>query len=173
MRGWARLGPPRGRSRSCPPMTDVHNRAQRHRNMSAIRSKNTQPEMLIRRGLHARGFRYTLHHRKMPGHPDIVLSKHRAVIFIHGCFWHGHECPLFRWPASRADFWKTKILRNRDLDIRAARELERVGWRVLTIWECALRGPGKRPLAEILDQTESWLRSESQRKAIQGHSSAS
>jgi DNA mismatch endonuclease (patch repair protein) len=140
-------------------MTDVHNQAQRRRNMSAIRSKNTRPEMLIRRGLHARGFRYSLHHRKLPGHPDMVLKKHRAVIFVHGCFWHGHQCPLFRWPASRREFWTAKILRNRAVDARSVEDLRRAGWRILTIWECALKGKGKRELEDVLDRTDAWLRS--------------
>ena len=154
-------------------MTDVHTRDQRRRNMSAIRSKDTRPEMLVRRGLHRRGFRYRLHHRKLPGHPDIVLGKYKAVIFVHGCFWHGHECPLFRWPASREEFWKTKIQRNREVDRRALESLRRAGWRVLTIWECALKGRGRRPVEEILDRIGEWLPSESEAAAIEGQSPSS
>lgn len=149
-------------------MTDVHTPAQRQRNMSAIRSKNTRPEMLIRRGLHARGFRYRLHHKKLAGHPDLVLKQHHAVVFIHGCFWHGHGCPLFRWPATRKEFWKTKILRNKDVDRRAQDDLCRAGWRILTIWECALKGRGKRPLDDVLDQACEWIRSKKDRAEIEG-----
>jgi DNA mismatch endonuclease (patch repair protein) len=138
-------------------MTDVHTEAQRRRNMSAVRSKDTHPEMLIRRGLHARGFRYSLHHRKLPGHPDLVLRKYNAVVFIHGCFWHGHDCPLFRWPASRADFWRAKIGRNREVDARSALTLTSGGWRILTIWECALKGPDRRPIEDVLEQAGNWL----------------
>ena len=127
--------------------------------MSAVRSKDTRPEMLIRRGLHRRGFRYALHHKRLPGHPDIVLKKYNAVVFVHGCFWHGHECPLFRWPSSRAAFWKAKILRNREVDNRAITALLSAGWKVVTIWECALKGREKRPLEEVLDRVEQALRS--------------
>lgn len=141
-------------------MTDVHTEAQRRRNMSAIRSKDTRPEMLVRRGLHARGFRYSLHHRKLPGHPDLVLKKHNAVIFVHGCFWHGHDCPLFKWPATREAFWKAKIQRNRVVDREAFEALHQAGWRILTIWECALKGRGRKPLDLVLDEACGWLDSE-------------
>jgi DNA mismatch endonuclease (patch repair protein) len=149
-------------------MTDVHTKAQRSKNMSAIRSKDTRPEMLIRRGLHQRGFRYSLHHRKLPGHPDLVLKKHNAVVFIHGCFWHGHDCPLFKWPATRAEFWRAKIQRNREVDARAVEELRREGWRVLSIWECALKGRWRRPLEDVLDQTCRWLSSKAGEEEIRG-----
>lgn len=149
-------------------MTDVHTQSQRQRNMSAIRSKDTRPEMLVRRGLHARGFRYALHHKKLPGHPDLVLRKYRAVIFIHGCFWHGHGCPLFRWPATRREFWKAKILRNREVDRRASAELRDAGWRILTIWECALKGRGKLPFETVMGEASDWIESEEERKDIQG-----
>ncbi|WP_379655037.1 very short patch repair endonuclease [Pseudoxanthomonas sp. UC19_8] len=107
--------------------------------MSGIRGKNTRPEWIVRRALHARGFRYRLHVRDLPGRPDIVLPKHRAVIFVHGCFWHGHDCPLFRWPKTRPEFWQAKINRNRANDTKHQSELRADGWRVGIVWECALR----------------------------------
>jgi DNA mismatch endonuclease (patch repair protein) len=153
-------------------MTDVHTPAQRRRNMSAVRSKDTRPEMRIRRGLHRRGFRYRLHHPKLPGHPDLVSRKHRAAVFIHGCFWHGHECPLFRWPASRIDFWRAKILRNREVDQRAVDALRKAGWRVLTVWECALKGGRRRPEDVLLDEIAGWLRSDAPVGEFRGQGSS-
>ncbi|MFA7486784.1 MAG: very short patch repair endonuclease [Lysobacteraceae bacterium] len=120
-------------------MADIVPPNVRSRMMSGIRGKNTQPEWAVRRALHARGFRYRLHMRELPGHPDIVLSKYRAVIFVHGCFWHGHDCPLFRWPKTRPEFWQTKIGRNRANDSRHQTALRAAGWRVAIVWECALR----------------------------------
>lgn len=150
------------------PMTDVHTQAQRTRNMSAIRSKDTRPEMLVRRGLHSRGFRYRLHQKALPGHPDIVMAQHNLVIFVHGCFWHGHECHLFQWPSSRADFWKTKITRNREVDAKALEALRARNWRTVTVWECALRGRRKMPLNEVLDRIETVIRSGRQHEEIVG-----
>ncbi|MBN8223304.1 MAG: DNA mismatch endonuclease Vsr [Xanthomonadales bacterium] len=120
-------------------MADIVPPDVRSRMMSGIRGKNTRPEWIVRRTLHARGFRYRLHVRELPGHPDIVLPKHRAVIFVHGCFWHGHDCPLFRWPKTRPEFWQTKIDRNRANDSRHQMALQAAGWRVAIVWECALR----------------------------------
>ena len=90
-------------------LVDVHDKATRSRNMAAIRGSDTKPEMMIRRGLHARGFRFRLHDRKLPGRPDLIFPRHRAVLFVHGCFWHGHGCHLFKWPSTREDFWRQKI----------------------------------------------------------------
>lgn len=108
--------------------------------MSGIRAKDTKPEILVRRALHALGFRYRLHDRRLPGRPDIVLPRYRAVVFIHGCFWHGHDCRLFKEPGTRRDFWLSKIERNRANDSKHADALAGAGWRVATVWECALRG---------------------------------
>ena len=110
-------------------MADVVSAEVRSRMMAGIRGKNTKPEMIIRRGLHARGFRYLLHDKRLPGKPDLVLPKHRAVIFVNGCFWHGHDCPLFKWPKTRKGFWRTKIARNRENDESAVIALRRSGWR--------------------------------------------
>lgn len=136
---------------------DVHSPETRSYNMSRIRGRDTKPEMLIRRGLHARGFRFRLHARDLPGRPDLVFPRRRAVILIHGCFWHGHDCPMFRLPASRADFWQTKIEATRARDARAADALAEAGWRQLTIWECAVRGPARRTVSETLDVCACFL----------------
>jgi DNA mismatch endonuclease (patch repair protein) len=120
-------------------MADIVPSDVRSRMMSGIRGKNTKPEWTVRRALHARGFRYRLHARDLPGHPDIVLPRHHAVVFVHGCFWHGHDCPLFRWPKTRPEFWRAKIDRNRANDAKHQAELQSAGWRVAIVWECALR----------------------------------
>ena len=108
--------------------------------MSRIGTKDTKPEIMVRKGLHRLGFRYRLHTKDLPGKPDIVLPKHRAVIFIHGCFWHGHQgCHYFRIPKTNTNFWQAKIERNRERDAAVRQRLVESGWRVLTVWECATR----------------------------------
>lgn len=139
-------------------MADVVDPATRSRMMSGIRGKNTKPELLIRKALHARGFRYRLH-CDLPGKPDICLPKHRAVIFVHGCFWHGHGCHLFKWPSTRPEFWRAKIGRNREVDKVAFEALQRQGWRIGAVWECALKGKQRLPIGQISSELESWLRS--------------
>jgi len=121
-------------------VTDTLTPEQRSAQMSRIRGSNTKLEVLVRKGLHARGLRYRLGGAKLPGKPDIVLPRHRTVVFVHGCFWHGHDCPLYRLPKTRPEFWAAKIGGNKKRDERVARELESDGWRVLTVWECSLRG---------------------------------
>ena len=140
-------------------MVDVHSPPARKRNMEAIRHKDTKPEMLIRRGLHARGFRYRLHDNRLPGKPDLVFPKYRAAVFVHGCFWHRHDCPLFKWPATRRQFWKKKLTRNLERDAEIVEIVRSEGWRVFTIWECSLKGTGRLPVDQVLDRTERWLRS--------------
>ena len=125
--------------------------------MAGIRGKDTKPEMIVRRGLHALGFRYRLHDRGLAGQPDMVLPRHRAVIFVHGCFWHGHDCPLFRWPKAREAFWREKISRNRERDGEAVAKLGQAGWRVLTIWECSIRGPGRIGADSVLLRAAEWI----------------
>ena len=136
--------------------------------MSGIRSENTIPEMTVRKGLHARGFRFRLHCSGLPGKPDLVFPKYRAVIFVHGCFWHAHECTLFKWPATRADFWKEKIGKNRQRDLAVMDELALQGWRLLLVWECALKGRERRPIDEIVDSCVEWLLSNSKKSEIRG-----
>lgn len=111
--------------------------------MAGIGSRNTRPEMTVRRGLHARGLRYQLHARDLPGKPDLVFPGRRAVIFVQGCFWHGHGCALFRWPSTRTDFWKVKIAGNIARDQRVREQLRDEGWRILDVWECALKGKNR------------------------------
>jgi DNA mismatch endonuclease (patch repair protein) len=125
--------------------------------MSGIRGTNTRPEMLIRKGLHSRGFRYRLHDKKLPGKPDIVFPRFKAVILVHGCFWHGHDCHLFKWPSTRHEFWRDKIEGNAERDRIATNALEEAGWRVMIVWECALKGKLKKPLSRILDDIAGWL----------------
>lgn len=122
-------------------MADVHNKKTRSYNMSQIRSKDTKPELLVRKFLFANGFRYRLHDKKLPGKPDIVLPKFRTVIFIHGCFWHGHtNCKYFVVPKTRTQWWTDKINGNKANDIKAIKTLKKEGWKVITIWECRLKG---------------------------------
>lgn len=140
-------------------MTDVHSPDIRSKNMRAIRSKNTKPEILVRRALHAAGFRYRLHVSGMPGKPDIVFSKFHAAILVHGCFWHGHDCKFFKLPSTRTEFWRAKIEKNRINDARAFEALVSSGWRVAVVWECAIC---RRPIEEQLSLTlrlSDWLKS--------------
>lgn len=121
-------------------MADVHNKATRSYNMSRIRSKDTKPEMLVRRFLHAHGFRYRLHVKHLPGKPDIVLPKYKTVIFVHGCFWHGHEgCRYFVVPKTRTEWWLDKINSNVGNDAAKRVLLKEAGWDVIQIWECELK----------------------------------
>jgi DNA mismatch endonuclease (patch repair protein) len=138
-------------------MSDVLTPEQRRLVMSRIRGKDTKPEMLIRRGLHARGLRYRVQKTGIPGKPDMAFPKYRAVVFAHGCFWHGHGCSLFKWPKTRAAFWKNKISRNRKRDRRTLLALKAEGWRVLVVWECALKGKHKRELADVLRSVEEFV----------------
>ena len=124
--------------------------------------------MLIRRGLHARGFRFRLHVRDLPGKPDLVFPRFRAVIFVHGCFWHGHDCHLFKWPSTRKDFWRAKIARNKEVDALSAAVLESLGWRIGVVWECALKGRTHQPTESVIAKCASWLPSESRRIDIEG-----
>lgn len=117
---------------------------QRSERMSRIRAKDSKPEMIVRRLVHGLGLRYRLHRKDLPGKPDLVLSRHRTVIFVHGCFWHRHHdpaCTLARMPKSRLDFWEPKLEANRLRDIRTKEALEALGWRVLVIWECEVKDP--------------------------------
>ncbi len=138
-------------------LADIVDKATRSRIMSSIRGKDTKPEIVIRQALHAHGFRYRLHGKGLPGCPDMVLRKYNAVIFVHGCFWHGHDCPLFRLPGSRVDFWKAKIDRNRERDQEVAAALCEQGWRRLVIWECALRGRNRLIMEYVIQRIVEWL----------------
>jgi len=139
-------------------MADIVDAATRSRMMSGIRGKDTKPEFLVRRGLHARGFRFRLHGSKLPGRPDLVLPKYSAAVLVHGCFWHAHGCSLTKIPKTRPDFWRQKLEGNQARDARQLAELNDMGWRTLVIWECALRGP-QDMLSFTLESAASWLRS--------------
>ena len=111
---------------------------QRHMTMAAIRGKNTKPEIIVRKGLWHRGFRYRLNHKRLPGHPDIVLRKYRTCIFVNGCFWHGHD-GCSKIPSTNREFWEAKIRRNKERDIETQKTLAKMGWHCITIWECELK----------------------------------
>lgn len=121
-------------------MTDIQTPLQRHNTMSAIRGKNTKPEMIVRRGLWKRGFRYRLNYKRLPGHPDLVLRKYKTCIFINGCFWHGHEgCKYYIVPKTNTEFWVNKVQRNKERDERVKHELNAMGWNCIAVWECELK----------------------------------
>lgn len=138
-------------------MSDVLTPKQRHLNMSRVRAKHTKPEMLLRRGLHALGFRYQLHRRDLAGCPDLTFPRYGTVVFVHGCFWHRHDCHLFQVPRTRTEFWMEKISRNVERDHSAVVALRSDGWRVLTVWECALRGRNQLGLDEVLRCSATFL----------------
>ncbi len=121
-------------------MADVHTKKQRSYNMSRIRSKNTKPELIVRSWLHKQGYRFRLHDKTLPGKPDIVLKKYKTVIFVHGCFWHGHKnCKYYVVPKTRTKWWLDKINGNIARDKKAQRELKKHGWKVINIWQCFIR----------------------------------
>ncbi|WP_281321908.1 very short patch repair endonuclease [Flavobacterium aestivum] len=121
-------------------MTDVHSKYTRSYNMSKIRNKNTKPEILVRKFIFSKGLRFRLHDKKLPGTPDIVLPKYKTVIFVNGCFWHGHkDCKYFVIPKTRTDWWLEKINRNIEKDIENKKKLMNIDWNVITIWECELK----------------------------------
>lgn len=137
-------------------MSDIVSPAKRSAMMSGIRAKDTKPELRVRKALFAAGFRYRLHIKKMPGCPDIVLSKYRAAIFVHGCFWHQHAgCKLSKIPASRVEFWKAKLEGNSARDSRAVRDILSLGWRVLIVWECHLRA--QRDMSTLQKELSEWI----------------
>jgi DNA mismatch endonuclease (patch repair protein) len=150
-------------------MVDVHTPAQRRLNMSRIRGRDTKPELQLRQGLHALGFRFRLQRRDLPGRPDLAFPGRRAVIFAHGCFWHGHACPMCRLPATRPEFWAAKIAGNRARDQVALTALQDAGWRVLIVWECALRGPARLlPPGDALTAAAAFLRGDAALETLAG-----
>lgn len=136
---------------------DVLTPNQRSHCMSRISGKNTKPEMLVRKALFALGFRYRLHRKDLPGTPDLVFPSRKAIILVHGCFWHGHGCDLFVVPQTNRDFWIRKIQGNVTRDHKAVQRLRKMGWRVLIIWECALRGVHKQPIELLINRIYQWL----------------
>ena len=137
-------------------MSDTMTPAQRHATMAAIHSTDTKPEVRLRHALWQRGFRYRVNDRRLPGSPDIVLPRYRTVVFVHGCFWHGHNgCSKYTVPKTRTEFWTAKVARNRERDQEVWRALEAKGWTVVIVWECELE---KARLAETVDRTEAEIR---------------
>jgi DNA mismatch endonuclease (patch repair protein) len=141
-------------------VADIVSPEKRSQMMAGIKGKNTKPELLIRKALHNAGFRYRIHDKKLPGKPDLVFSKYKAILFIHGCFWHGHSCHLFKWPNSRVEFWKEKITRNQEVDRLNMQKLIDSGWRVGVIWECSIRGKAGKNIATTINTCAKWLVSE-------------
>lgn len=141
-------------------MADIVSVEKRSRMMSGIRSVNTIPEKTLRSALHKVGFRFRLH-VKLPGKPDIVLPKYNAAIFVNGCFWHMHNCHLFKMPSSRIEFWQRKLKRNRENDLRSVSNLLDQGWRVGIVWECTLKGKSRLPLEVVVRKCSNWLLSKS------------
>ncbi len=137
-------------------MADIVNKATRSRMMAGIRGRDTRPEVLIRSLLHRQGFRFRLHVQELPGKPDIVLPRYRAVVFVHGCLWHAHGCHLFKWPQTRPGFWRDKITRNVANDERGTKALLTDGWRVGVVWECAIKGAGK-DIKKTMRGLTTWL----------------
>lgn len=156
---------PQGSSR----LADVFTPGKRSEVMSRIRSRDTQPELVVRRGLHALGFRYRVNDQRLPGRPDLVLPKFRAVILVNGCFWHGHDCHLFRLPGTRRDFWQQKIAANKERDANNVRLLTEAGWRVMIVWECALKGRTKVPVEAVIPRIADWLTGDAVSYEIRGY----
>ena len=125
--------------------------------MAGIRGKDTKPEITIRKLLHGAGFRFRLHSSVLPGKPDLILPRHRVAIFVHGCYWHGHDCHLFRLPATRREFWRKKIDRNRMRDREVRDLILEKEFRHLTVWECALRGKTRREHGDLLELMSGWI----------------
>ena len=117
--------------------------------MARVHSENTSPELAVRKALHAAGFRFRLHRKDLPGKPDVVLPRFKTVVLINGCLWHGHQCERFRWPVANADYWRTKIQRTIDRDEANSDELESLGWKVLTVWDCELKSGVSAMLTEL------------------------
>ncbi len=136
--------------------------------MSSIRGKNTKPELAVRSALHREGFRFRLHRKELPGCPDLVFPRHHAVLFVHGCFWHGHNCHLFKWPSTRQMFWRDKIEGNMARDEKQRAALLDAGWRIATLWECAMKGRTRLPFPEVVESCVMWLNSDKRLLEIKG-----
>ena len=132
------------------PMADRITEEKRRRVMQAVKSKDTGPELAVRRIMHKLGYRYRLHKKGLPGRPDLVFARRKKVIFVHGCFWHGHDCRYGRPPESRREYWLPKLERNRERDRENKAELESLGWKVLTVWECQIKRKDTADLVDLL-----------------------
>jgi len=141
-------------------MTDVHGTEARSRNMRAIRSADTRPELYVRKALHASGLRYRLGGAGLPGRPDLVLPRHKTVIFVHGCFWHSHDCKYFKQPQTRSEFWLQKLAKNKARDSANITALLSLGWNVIVIWECVTRNKIDAP-SKIAQKVQALLQLQS------------
>jgi DNA mismatch endonuclease (patch repair protein) len=139
-------------------MADLLTPEQRSKLMASVRQRDTKPEMFVRRALHARGLRFRLNDKRLPGSPDLVFPRFRTVVFVHGCFWHLHGCRLSALPGSRQEYWRPKLEANAARDSRAIAALVDTGWRVLVIWECGLKGPGRLGDVVLADRAEQFIR---------------
>jgi DNA mismatch endonuclease, patch repair protein len=149
-------------------MVDVVDSQKRSLMMAGIRGKHTRPELVVRRALHARGLRYRLHKKLGVTSPDIVLPQWKVAVFVHGCFWHWHGCSLSKLPSNNAQFWERKLARNVDRDELAALTLVALGWRVATVWECALRGAKARAGFDAeMDRLAAWIRRDSETRVLE------
>jgi len=149
-------------------MADIVSPEVRSRMMSGIRCKNTRPEIAIRKEMHRRGYRYRLHAKELPGKPDFIFPRFRAVVFVHGCFWHGHACPLFKLPSTRTEFWQSKIERNKANDDKASAALLASGWRIAIVWECSLKKKKENGVVTVADALQKWLDGEGLSVELQG-----
>jgi len=149
-------------------MADIVDPATRSRMMSGIRGRNTRIEVAVRKGLFALGYRYRTDVRSLPGRPDIVLPRWNAVVLVHGCFWHAHDCGLCRIPATRPEFWREKLEGNARRDRRNEAALNDAGWRIAIVWECALRGRGASALGEVINSLHAWIRGREQMIELRG-----
>ncbi len=149
-------------------MADIVSKKKRSEMMSGIQGKDTKPELKIRSALHKLGFRYKLYDKTLPGKPDLVFPKYNAVIFIHGCFWHLHDCHLFKWPSTRPKFWRKKITENKERDKKNVLVLKEDGWRIMIIWECAVKGKYKLDFGSTIRSISDWLKSSDRYTEITG-----
>jgi DNA mismatch endonuclease (patch repair protein) len=147
-------------------MSDIVDPKTRSKMMANIKGKNTKPEMAIRSALHRLGYRFRLHRKDLPGKPDIVLPKYRAVVFVNGCFWHGHFCSLFKWPKTREQFWREKILSNKNRDERNVETLLGNGWKVCIVWECSIRKRKDNDVEEAVANLVAWIEGSTALKEI-------
>lgn len=153
---------------------DIVDSNTRSRMMSGIRGRDTKPELLLRSGLQRLGLRHRLGNKYrwqkqlLPGRPDLVYPKYRAVIQVNGCFWHRHDCHLFKWPQTRQEFWQQKLNGNAARDERNRLKLEQIGWRVLTVWECSLKGKTRREAEEVIRTAANWVQFGDQSALIEG-----
>ena len=149
-------------------MADVFSLQKRREVMASISAKNTKPELLLRKALHRKGFRYRLHDKNLPGKPDLVFRGLNAVVFVNGCFWHGHDCHLFKVPATNREFWETKIKTNQVRDAKNRDLLLEQNWRVLIVWECSTRGKCRLEFEELITDVTNWLKGDEKSMEIRG-----